>query len=225
MLSLDVLDIGNTNLLPQLLEESLSLLRRVVESVLLSKVVTKPSKSRHPVPVQLRTSLLVLILLFLRELALPHGQAKVRSPLEHSDRRSVLSRLLRNLDTSRASSDDSDLLALGRNTTFRPERGVVHLALERIQALPVGEVALCGETDGVDEVLCVCCAAVLGLDVPLVCFHVELGTDDSGVESGVFLDLQLLFNVLEVRAQLLPVRVFLCPCPVLIEALVDVTRR
>jgi hypothetical protein len=66
---------------------------------------------------------------------------------------------------------------------------VVHLALERVQALPVGEVALGGETDGVDEVFCVCGATVLGLDVPLVCFEVELSADDSRVESGVFLDL------------------------------------
>jgi hypothetical protein len=77
---------------------------------------------------------------------------------------------------------------------------MVHLALERVQALPVGEVALCGKANGVDQVLCVCGATVLGLDIPLVCLEVELSADDSRVESGVFLDLEFLFDVGEVAA-------------------------
>ena len=77
---------------------------------------------------------------------------------------------------------------------------MVHLALERVQTLPVGEVALCRETDGIDKVFCVCGATILGLDVPLVCLEVELSSDDSRVESGVFLDLELFFDVGEIAA-------------------------
>ena len=178
-----------TYLLPQLLEECLTFLFRIVKSVFLSKIITKTSKGRHPVSVQLCTSCLVLILLFFRELALSHRQAKIGCSLEHSHRRCILRRLLCDLNTSRASSNNSNLLALSRHSTLRPERGVVHLALERVQALPVREVALCGEADGIDEVLCVSGATVLGLDVPLVCLEVELSTYDARVESRVFLDL------------------------------------
>ena len=77
-------------------------------------------------------------------------------------------------------------------------------------------MALRGETDGVDEVLCVCGAAVLGFDVPFVCLQVELSADNSRVESGVFLDLEFLFDVGEVATEFLPVGVFLRPGPVLI---------
>ena len=56
---------------------------------------------------------------------------------------------------------------------------MVYFALERVQPLPVGEVTLGGKPDGIDEVLCVCGAAILGLDVPLVCLQVELGANDS----------------------------------------------
>lgn len=59
-------------------------------------------------------------------------------------------------------------------------------------------MALCGEPDGIDEVFCVCGAAVLGLDIPLVCLEVELSANDARVESGVFLDLKFLFDVGEV---------------------------
>lgn len=168
-----------TYLLPQFLEECLTLLFRIIKGVLLSEVITKPSKCRHPISVQLCTSLLVLILLFLCKLALSHRQAKVRCPLEHGHRRSILRRLLRNLDTSRASADNSNSLALCRDSTLRPERRMVYLALERVQALPFREVALGGKADGINEVLCVCGTAVLGFDVPLVCLQIELSADDS----------------------------------------------
>jgi hypothetical protein len=65
----------------------------------------------------------------------------------------------------------------------------------------------------------VCGAAVLGFDVPFVCLQVELSADNSRVESGVFLDLEFLFDIGEVAAEFLPVGVFLCPCPVLIAQL------
>jgi hypothetical protein len=50
-----------------------------------------------------------------------------------------------------------------------------------------------------------------------VCLEVELGAYDPRVEGCVFLDLQLLFNVFEVRAELVVVRVFLSPCPALVD--------
>lgn len=59
-------------------------------------------------------------------------------------------------------------------------------------------------------------AAVLGFDVPLVCLQIELRADDARVESGVFLDLEFLFDVGEVATEFLPVGVFLRPGPVLI---------
>lgn len=193
-------DTPTTYLLPQFLEECLAFLLRVVKGIPLSEIVPKPSKRRHPISVQLCTSFLILILFFLRKLALPHRQAKIRCSLEHRHRRSILRRLLRDLNTSRSSSNNSNLLALCGNSAFRPERGMVHFTLERVQTLPVGEVALCGKPDGIDEVLRVCGAAILGLDVPLVCLQIELSADDARVESSVFLDLKLSFDVGEVAA-------------------------
>jgi hypothetical protein len=94
---------------------------------------------------------------------------------------------------------------------------VVHLALEGVQALPVGKVAFGREADGVDEVFGVGGSAILRLDVPSVRLEVELRAYDPRVEGCVFLDLQLLFNVFEVRAELVVVRVFLSPCPALVD--------
>ena len=206
-----------TYLLPELLEESLALLLSIIERVLLSKVIAEPGKGRHPVLVQLGTCLLVLVLLFLGELALSHRQTEVRRALENGDRLGIFGGFLCELDTRRASTDHSHSLALGRDTIRGPEGRVVHLALEGVQALPVGKVAFGREANGVDEVFGVGGSAILRLDVPSVCLEVELGAYDPRVEGCVFLDLQLLFHVFEVRAELVVVRVFLCPCPVLVD--------
>jgi hypothetical protein len=94
---------------------------------------------------------------------------------------------------------------------------VVHLAFKGVQALPVGEVAFGREADGVDEVFRVGGPAVLRLDVPSVCLEIELGAYDPRVEGRVFLDLQLLFDVFKVGAELVVVRVLFRPCPVLFK--------
>jgi hypothetical protein len=203
--------------LPELLKESLTLLLGIVESVLLSKVIAEPGKGSHPVLVQLGPCLLVLVLLFLRELALSHRQAKVRRALEDRNGLGIFGGLLCELDTGRTCTDHSHSLALGRNAVRRPERRVVHLAFKGVQTLPVGEVAFGREADGVDEVFRVGGPAVLRLDVPSVCLEIELGAYDPRVEGRVFLDLQLLFDVFEVGAELVVVRVLFRPCPVLFK--------
>lgn len=170
--------LGITYLLPELLKELFALLLGIVECVLLGEVIAEPGKSRHPILVQLGTCLLVLVLLFFSKLALSHRQAEIRRALEDGDRCGILGRFLAELDTCRTRTDDSHSLSLSRDTARRPEGRVVHLALEGVQALPVGEVTLGRETDGVDEVFCVGGPAVLCLDIPSVCFKVELGAYD-----------------------------------------------
>jgi hypothetical protein len=91
----------------------------------------------------------------------------------------------------------------------------MHLSFKGVQALPVGEVAFGREPDGVDEVFRMGSPAVLRLDVPSVCLEVELGAYDPRVEGRVFLDLQLLFDVFEVSAELVVVGVLFGPCPIL----------
>jgi hypothetical protein len=206
-----------TYLLPELLEESLALLLSIIERVLLSKVVAEPGKGRHPVLVQLGTCLLVLVLLFLGELALSHRQTEVRRALENGDRLGIFGGFLCELDTRRTCAYHGHSLALGRYAFCRPEGRVVHLALEGVQALPVGKVAFGREANGVDEVFGVGGSAILSLDVPSVCLEVELGAYDPRVEGCVFLDLQLLFDVFEVSPEFVVVRIFLCPCPVLVD--------
>lgn len=67
--------------------------------------------------------------------------------------------------------------------------------------MPVRKVTLGREANGVDQILCVRGTAILCLDVPPMGLQIELSSDDSRFESGVFLDLKLLFDVREVAAQ------------------------
>ncbi|KAG9527112.1 FAD/NAD(P)-binding domain-containing protein, partial [Aureobasidium melanogenum] len=87
-------------------------------------------------------------------------------------------------------------LALDVDTLVRPERAVVQLALEVGKTLPVREVALGCEANGVDEVLALCGAAVLGLD------------------ADILLNVKGVFDMNEVFTELVEVRVLLGPCPV-----------
>ncbi len=64
----------------------------------------------------LRISVLHVILLFCSDLFLPHWQAEIRCALEDRSRRRDLADFLRELDPSRTSPDNCNLLALEINT-------------------------------------------------------------------------------------------------------------
>jgi len=146
---------------------------------------------------------------------LTHRQAEIRCALEDGDGCCVFGCLLRELDTCATGSDNGDALALVVYAAGGPERGVVHLAFEAVEAFPVGEVALGCEADGIDEDFGGRGAAVFGVNCPALGVLVELCADDAAVEGCVFLDFEDFLDVLEVVPEFLIVGVLLLPCPVL----------
>ena len=81
--------------------------------------------------------------------------------------------------------------------------------------LPVREVAFGSEANGVDKVLGVCSSAVFCLHIPPECLFTELSTYDPRLESYVFLDIKLAFNVCKVLPQFIVAGVLLGPSPIL----------
>lgn len=71
-------------------------------------------------------------------------------------------------------------------------------ALEGVEAFPVGEVALCGETETSYEVSCLEGFPGITIKVPQIFALLECCTSDFTVEDGVFLDIEFLVDVLKV---------------------------
>ncbi len=108
-------------------------------------------------------------------------------------------------------------LPLHVNTIFRPKAGVVDDPFEILQALPVWEVSPSCKPRT--------CCPELGLEYfssiafygPRTSIIVPLGCNDFGVEDAVLLNLEFVFNMLEILPQLGVVWIVRRPRPILVD--------
>jgi hypothetical protein len=119
------------------------------------------------------------------ELLLLHRKSEVGRALEDGELGNVGGDLLNRLDARGTSTDDTDTLALDIDALLRPDGRVGANALELVEALERGNVALGGKAGAEDEVLGLVDVTTLGVDVPDARGVVPLGGLDVGVEAVV----------------------------------------
>lgn len=110
---------------------------------------------------------------------------------------------LSHLNASSTRTNDGTSLALDVHLLIGPEGRMVDHALEQVDVLPLGHVALGREPGGDDQVFGFGGAAVGGFDVPAAFVGVELGFGYNAVEGGVALDVEDFVAVVEVLSELL----------------------
>lgn len=198
---------------PDLFVEGVSLLGGVVECVLLVPVVVEPGEAGLTELEKLGVPLLLALLLFDGELSSTHGDSQVGSSLEDLDFAGDRTPGLGYLHPRSSGADDGAALVLDVDFIVGPEGRVMNDALELVHTGPVGDIALGGEAGSKDEVLCLCGAAIFGLDAPPTGVCVKLCADDDGVEGAVLLDIEDLVDVIKVCAELIVGGIVARPVP------------
>src|SRR6266852_1606149 len=185
-----------------------------IERVLRNEIIVEPGEGLGALEEALGKSLLHPPVGLVVELPLPHWQRQVRRALEHRELGDVLVNLLDDLHPARPGADDADALALEVHAFLRPQAGMVADAAEVLQPPDRRNIWFRGEPRAEHEELRPRHAAVAGLHDPLVAIRVELCTRDAGVEPDVAAQTELLVDVAEIGAKLLPRRIELAEVPI-----------
>ena len=75
---------------------------------------------------------------------------------------------------------------------------MVYLAFESLDALPLGEMSLRGEAEGINQVFASCRSTIFSLYNPFETLLVEFGANHSALEGRVLPDVQLLVHELKI---------------------------
>ncbi len=152
----------------------------------------------------------LLLLLFLRvELALAHGQSKVRRALEDRQVGGGWAYVLADLDPRGASPDYGDAFVFQVHAVLGPCGSVEVFALKIAQALEVGCVAAGSKAHRGDQPASIGFAAVGALHEPLLSFFIEDGIVHVLVVDYVLGRIVFLLDVFEILLEFLPAGIFL----------------
>jgi hypothetical protein len=162
----------------------------------------------------------IIDILLLRQPNLPHRTRQIRRPLKHLQLPrlpNLLRPLLRNLHPRRTSPNNTAAFPSDVDAGVGPKGGVVDFSLERIETIPVREVAFRGKPETSDEMPRPEAPPSITGEVPQILTLLKCRSGDLVVEDGVFLDIEFLVDVFKVRSQLDMVRVMRGPVPIFVD--------
>ena len=153
------------------------------------------------------------------EWAVAAGDAEVGRALEHREVQRLLRHRRHGLDARRAGADHADAPAGEGDRLMRPLAGVEPAALERRQALQVGQQRRRQPAAGHHQVARDDRLATLGGERPAVGLLVEDGAQNLAVEADVAAQVEAVGHMLQVAQDFTGRSVALAPAPLLLEFL------
>src|SRR5581483_8394010 len=199
---------------PHLFVSGAALLRRDLERTLGQKVDVEAAERFRALLESSGEVLLQLAIRFGVEPHLAHRQRQIWRALKHRELLGLLARFLDDLHAARAGADHGDTLAAEIEALLRPQRSVMAFALEAVHALVLRNVGLRSEARAQHEVATADVFTLARLHHPLVLLAIEIRCSHSRIDLDVAAQIQLLVDVIEIVAPLLPRRIHLAVVPV-----------